>query len=224
MRLAKQKMFRKFRIMRVNLVASRRRCSKGLTFLLQISEDALCARSNRLHSWHGFIPIIIGEFLRLCGEFLRRSGEFLRLCGEFLRRNGEFLRRALCKSMFSNTYSAPESRRILNLLERGGTIKIVLAVFPFRERTSYTFCVQRCICQAGHWVEALRRAAMWQLGILLENTKVAVATMRELFPFRGKASSGPCAPYCGEVVPAGGFLGKQALRARTECRFPRPHL
>ena len=84
-----------------------------------------------------------GEFLRLCGEFLRRTGEFLRLCGEFLRRNGEFLRRALCKGMISNTYSAPESRRILNLLERGGTIKIVLAVFPFRKRTSYTFCVQQ---------------------------------------------------------------------------------
>lgn len=65
---------------------------------------------------------------------------------------------------------------------------------------------------------------MWQLGILLENTNVAVATMRVLFPFRGEASSGPCAPYRGEVEPAGGFLGKQAFRARTECRFPLPHL
>jgi hypothetical protein len=98
---------------------------------------------NILKQFQSFQRKDTGEFLRLCGEFLRRTGEFLRLCGEFLRRNGEFLRRALCKGMISNTYSAPESRRIMNLLERGGTIKIVLAILVLRKRASYTFCVQQ---------------------------------------------------------------------------------
>ncbi len=31
----------------------------------------------------------------------------------------------------------------MNLLERGGTIKFVRAILAFRERTSYTFCVQQ---------------------------------------------------------------------------------
>jgi hypothetical protein len=101
----------------------------------QISEGALGVRSYRLRSFQALSLI--------------NGGEFLRLCGEFLRRNGEILRHALCKAMISNAYSAPESRRIMNLLERGGTIKIVLAVFLFGKGLHIPFVFSRCIRQAG---------------------------------------------------------------------------
>jgi hypothetical protein len=45
--------------------------------------------------------------------------------------------------MILNAYSGPESRRIMNQLERGGTIKFVRTILAFRKRTSYTFCVQQ---------------------------------------------------------------------------------
>ena len=145
--------------MSANLIVWRRRSPKEPTFL-QYSEVALCARSNRFHSCNGIKPINSGEFLRLCGEFLRQIAGFLRHCGEFLRRNGEFLRRFLCKGMFSNSYSAPESRGIMNLLERGGKIKFHSPFCHFGKGLHIPSVFSRCIRQAGLWVEALRRAAV----------------------------------------------------------------